>query len=82
MQRRLFPRCGHAPGALSSVDRAVVDAFRAMLAARNSQPAEADSTSRQHRPDLFAALLGLARTGSKLGDYWVSAAKTVSASKV
>ncbi|MFI5752996.1 hypothetical protein ACIBBE_46010 [Streptomyces sp. NPDC051644] len=32
MKRRLFRRCGRAPGALSPEDRAVVDAFRAMLA--------------------------------------------------
>jgi hypothetical protein len=36
---RLFRRCGHAPGALSPEDQAVVDAFRALLAARkNPQP--------------------------------------------
>ncbi|WP_406500818.1 hypothetical protein OG936_38220 (plasmid) [Streptomyces sp. NBC_00846] len=28
-----FRRCGHAPGALTPEDQAVVDAFRAMLAA-------------------------------------------------
>ncbi|MFJ4007716.1 hypothetical protein ACIPWL_30285 [Streptomyces sp. NPDC090023] len=39
MKRRLFRRCGHAPGALSPEDQAVVDAFRAMLTAlRNSEP--------------------------------------------
>lgn len=32
------------------------------------------------RPDVFAALLGLARTGSKLGDFWINAAKAVSTS--
>ncbi|AVH61730.1 MULTISPECIES: hypothetical protein [Streptomyces] len=37
--KRFFRRCGHAPGALSPEDQAVVDAFRAMLAARkNPQP--------------------------------------------
>jgi hypothetical protein len=39
MKRRLFRRCGHAPGALSPEDQAVVDAFRAMLAAvRDPEP--------------------------------------------
>ncbi|MEU1948146.1 hypothetical protein ACFW95_05530 [Streptomyces sp. NPDC059474] len=34
-----FRRCGHAPGVLSPEDQAAVDAFRAMLAAReNPQP--------------------------------------------
>ncbi|MFE9222786.1 hypothetical protein ACFYN3_41755 [Streptomyces lavendulae] len=33
MIRRIFRRCGHAPGALSPDDQAAVDAFRAMLAA-------------------------------------------------
>lgn len=33
MIRRMFRRCGHAPGALTPEDQAVVDAFRAMLAA-------------------------------------------------
>ncbi|GGP84106.1 hypothetical protein FHS33_006649 [Streptomyces calvus] len=31
-----------------------------------------------HRPAVFAALLGLTRAGSALGDYWVNAAKVVS----
>ncbi|SCD50740.1 hypothetical protein GA0115234_10193 [Streptomyces sp. DvalAA-43] len=31
-----------------------------------------------HRPATFAALLGLARAGSKLGDYPLNAAKAVS----
>ncbi|WP_121414430.1 hypothetical protein [Streptomyces sp. NBC_00271] len=31
--KRLFRRCGHAPGALSPEDQAAVDQFRAMLAA-------------------------------------------------
>jgi hypothetical protein len=33
----------------------------------------------QHRPAVFAALLGLTRTGSAIGDYWVNAANAVSA---
>ncbi|QIB49523.1 hypothetical protein [Streptomyces aureoverticillatus] len=33
MTRRMFCRCGNAPGAPSPEDQAVVDAFRAMLAA-------------------------------------------------
>ncbi|MGW2416022.1 hypothetical protein ACWCV5_28180 [Streptomyces tubercidicus] len=37
--KRLFRRCGHAPGALSPEDQAVVDQFRAMLTAlRNPKP--------------------------------------------
>jgi hypothetical protein len=37
--KRLFRRCGHAPGALSPEDQAAVDAFRAMLAAlRDPEP--------------------------------------------
>lgn len=36
---RRFRRCGHAPGALTPEDQAIVDQFRAMLAAvRNPQP--------------------------------------------
>ncbi|MFJ4008077.1 hypothetical protein ACIPWL_32185 [Streptomyces sp. NPDC090023] len=36
---RRFRRCGHAPGAISPEDQAVVDQFRAMLAAvRNPEP--------------------------------------------
>ncbi|MEU9189461.1 hypothetical protein AB0D14_33950 [Streptomyces sp. NPDC048484] len=36
---RRFRRCGHAPGAISPEDQAVVDQFRAMLAAvRDPQP--------------------------------------------
>ncbi|MFF3350873.1 hypothetical protein [Streptomyces sp. NPDC002779] len=31
--KRLFCRCGHAPGALSPEDQAAVDQFRALLAA-------------------------------------------------
>ncbi|MCG5122699.1 hypothetical protein MA546_28655 [Streptomyces sp. T7(2022)] len=31
-----------------------------------------------HRPATFAALLGLTRAASSLGDYWVNAAKPVS----
>lgn len=27
-----------------------------------------------HRPAVFAALLGLTRAGSAIGDYWVNAA--------
>ncbi|MET9497455.1 hypothetical protein [Streptomyces sp. NPDC006552] len=39
MKRPTFRRCGTAPGALSPEDQAVVDQFRAMLAAvRNPQP--------------------------------------------
>ncbi|MFJ2736100.1 hypothetical protein [Streptomyces sp. NPDC087317] len=39
MKRPFFRRCGHAPGALSPEDRAVVDQFRAMLTAlRNPEP--------------------------------------------
>ncbi|WP_086796502.1 hypothetical protein [Streptomyces caniscabiei] len=39
MKRLSFRRCGHAPGAISPEDQAVVDAFRALLAARkNPQP--------------------------------------------
>ncbi|MBP5942758.1 hypothetical protein [Streptomyces acidiscabies] len=39
MKRLSFRRCGTAPGALSPEDQAVVDQFRAMLAAvRNPQP--------------------------------------------
>lgn len=39
MKRRLFRRCGHAPGALSPEDKAAVDQFRALLAAlRDPQP--------------------------------------------
>ncbi|WP_331762380.1 hypothetical protein OG612_45265 (plasmid) [Streptomyces sp. NBC_01527] len=34
--KRLFRRCGHAPGALSPEDQAVVDEFRAMLVARKN----------------------------------------------
>ena len=37
MIRRMFRRCGHAPGALTPEDQAAVDSFRAMLTAlRNS----------------------------------------------
>ncbi|MDQ1013394.1 hypothetical protein QFZ82_007962 [Streptomyces sp. V4I23] len=37
--KRLFRRCGHTPGTLTPEDQAVVDQFRAMLAAvRNPQP--------------------------------------------
>ncbi|MFD8007145.1 hypothetical protein [Streptomyces mirabilis] len=37
--KRLFRRCGHAPGALSPEDQAAVDAFRAMLdALRDPEP--------------------------------------------
>ncbi|WP_128977352.1 hypothetical protein [Streptomyces roseicoloratus] len=37
--KRLFRRCGHAPGAISLEDQAVVDQFRAMLTAmRDPQP--------------------------------------------
>jgi hypothetical protein len=37
--KRRFRRCGHAPGALSPEDQAVVDQFRAMLTAmRDPQP--------------------------------------------
>lgn len=37
--KRLFRRCGHAPGALSPEDQAAVDQFRALLAAlRDPQP--------------------------------------------
>ncbi|WP_336052115.1 hypothetical protein [Streptomyces sp. CA2R101] len=37
--KRLFRRCGHAPGALSPEDQAVADQFRAMLTAlRNPEP--------------------------------------------
>ncbi|MFF9336724.1 hypothetical protein [Streptomyces albogriseolus] len=36
---RRFRRCGHAPGTLIPEDQAVVDQFRAMLAAvRDPQP--------------------------------------------
>ncbi|WP_230885269.1 hypothetical protein [Streptomyces spinoverrucosus] len=39
MIRRMFRRCGDAPGALTPEDQAVVDAFRALLAAcNNPQP--------------------------------------------
>ncbi|MFE4258244.1 hypothetical protein [Streptomyces sp. NPDC056883] len=39
MKRPSFRRCGHAPGAPSPEDQAVVDQFRAMLTAvRNPQP--------------------------------------------
>ena len=39
MKRRLFRHCGHVPGALTPEGRAVVDQFRAMLAAlRDPQP--------------------------------------------
>ncbi|MEV5982857.1 hypothetical protein [Streptomyces sp. NPDC052114] len=39
MKRPFFRRCGHAPGAISPEDQAVVDQFRAMLTAmRNPQP--------------------------------------------
>ncbi|MEU2873011.1 hypothetical protein ABZ769_28070 [Streptomyces olivoreticuli] len=39
MKRPSFLRCGHAPGAISPEDQAVVDQFRAMLTAvRNPQP--------------------------------------------
>ncbi|MFJ4633903.1 hypothetical protein [Streptomyces sp. NPDC088847] len=39
MKRPFFRRCGHAPGALSLEDQAVVDEFRAMLTAlRHPQP--------------------------------------------
>jgi hypothetical protein len=31
--KRLFRRCGHAPGAISPEDQAAVDQFRAMLTA-------------------------------------------------
>lgn len=36
MIRRVFRRCGNAPGALTSEDQAAVNAFRAMLAALRS----------------------------------------------
>ncbi|MFE2609941.1 hypothetical protein ACFXDI_43000 [Streptomyces mirabilis] len=36
MIRRMFRRCGNAPGALAPEDKAVVDQFRAMLAALRS----------------------------------------------
>ncbi|MFJ3505044.1 hypothetical protein [Streptomyces sp. NPDC090135] len=36
MIRRFFSRCGPARGALANADRAVVDGFLAMLAARRS----------------------------------------------
>jgi hypothetical protein len=36
MIRRMFRRCGNAPGALTPEDKAVVDEFRAMLAALRS----------------------------------------------
>uniref|UniRef100_UPI002F916BEA hypothetical protein n=1 Tax=Streptomyces sp. NBC_01562 TaxID=2975879 RepID=UPI002F916BEA len=37
--KRLFRRCGHAPGALSPEDQAAVDQFRALLAAlRDPEP--------------------------------------------
>jgi hypothetical protein len=35
-----------------------------------------------HRPAVFAALLGLTRAASAVGDYWVNAAKAVSTSFV
>ncbi|EST18024.1 hypothetical protein [Streptomyces roseochromogenus] len=39
MKRLFFRRCAHAPGALTLEDQAVVDQFRAMLAAvRNPEP--------------------------------------------
>jgi hypothetical protein len=39
MKRRLFRRCGHAPGALSPEDQTAVDQYRAMLTAlRNPEP--------------------------------------------
>ncbi|MGK5545672.1 hypothetical protein ACSNOH_13210 [Streptomyces sp. URMC 127] len=39
MKRPVFRRCGHAPGALSPEDQAVVDQFRAMLTAlRDPEP--------------------------------------------
>lgn len=39
MIRRMFRRCGNAPGVISPEDQAVVDAFRAMLAAvRDPEP--------------------------------------------
>ncbi len=39
MIRRMFRRCGHAPGALTPEEQAAVDSFRAMLTAlRNPQP--------------------------------------------
>ncbi|MET8615867.1 hypothetical protein [Streptomyces misionensis] len=39
MKRPFFRRCGHAPGAISPEDQAVVDQFRAMLTAlRNIEP--------------------------------------------
>nr|WP_168723230.1 hypothetical protein [Streptomyces sp. SAT1]ANO42825.1 hypothetical protein A8713_036910 [Streptomyces sp. SAT1] len=39
MKRPFFRRCGHAPGALTPEDQAVVDQFRAMLTAlRNPEP--------------------------------------------
>lgn len=31
-----------------------------------------------HRPAVFAALLGLTRAASQVGDFWVNAAKAVS----
>ncbi|MFI1702101.1 MULTISPECIES: hypothetical protein [Streptomyces] len=31
-----------------------------------------------HRPAVFAALLGLTRAASAIGDYWVNTAKAVS----
>ncbi|AYV32849.1 hypothetical protein ACFWB1_21330 [Streptomyces goshikiensis] len=31
-----------------------------------------------HRPAVFAALLGLTRAGSAIGDFWVNAARIVS----
>ncbi|MEU7088083.1 hypothetical protein [Streptomyces achromogenes] len=37
--KRLFRRCGHAPGALTPEDQAVVDAFRAMLTALHTPQA-------------------------------------------
>ncbi|GGQ86778.1 hypothetical protein GCM10010250_67240 [Streptomyces althioticus] len=33
-----------------------------------------------HRPAVFAALLGLTRAASAVGDFWVNAAKVVSTS--
>ncbi|MCX4766731.1 hypothetical protein OG562_38325 [Streptomyces sp. NBC_01275] len=37
--KRLFRRCGHAPGALSPEDQTAVDQFSAMLAAlRDMEP--------------------------------------------
>ncbi|MFM9634848.1 hypothetical protein ACKI10_45810 [Streptomyces galilaeus] len=35
-------------------------------------------TSSMHRPAVFAALLGLTRAASAIGDYWVNTAKAVS----